>query len=268
MQSVYRARGFRLLVLAALVVGLAGCGIFGGEKKDPTANWSAKKLYEEGHSALMSGSYQTAIDDFEKLDSRYPFGIYAQQEQLEIIYAYYKNGESASAIAAAERFIKLHPRNPHVDYAYYLRGLAQFDQGRGFLDAFLPSDRAQHDPGPLRQAFDDFAELTKRFPNSKYAKDAAQRMTYLRNELAMYELNVAKYYMRRGAYLAAANRGKYVLEHYDGTTAVPGALVVMAKAYRTLKLDQLYQETMRVLKMNYPHNPDIAELEQGVALNQ
>jgi len=252
---------YRLVVLATLVVLASGCGTFDEEKADPTLDWSSKRLYEEARAALDTGNYGSAIDFYEKLESRYPFGPYAAQGQLEIAYAHYKADQPASAIAAADRFIKLHPRHPNVDYAYYIKGLTNFNQGKGILDSILPTDDSQRDPGAARDAFRDFAELARKFPDSQYAEDAAQRMLYLRNNLAKYELHVADYYMRREAYVAAANRAKYVVENYQRTPAVPEALVIMAKAYKQLNLEDLSADALRVLKMNYPDHPGIAEVE-------
>lgn len=245
----------------ALALLLTGCGIL-GEESDATKDWSAKRLYEEARAARERGDYETAVDYYEKLESRFPFGRYAEQAQLEIAYAYYKAEEPTSAIAAAERFIKLHPRHPNVDYAYYIKGLANFRQGQGFIERYLPMDLSQRDQGAALQSFQDFAVLVERFPNSRYAQDARQRMIYLRNQLARYELHVADFYMRRKAYVAAANRAEYVIEHYDGSPAVPDALAIMAKAYKILRLEELSREALRVLKLNYPDHPGIREVEQ------
>ncbi|MEW6352859.1 MAG: outer membrane protein assembly factor BamD [Pseudomonadota bacterium] len=253
-------RTLKSLLIIALFAAVAGCGLL-PEQIDKTKNWSAERLYAEAKDALDSGDYATAIKYFETLEGRYPFGRYAQQAQLEIIYAYYKDQEPASAVAAADRFIKLHPRHPYVDYAYYLKGLANFNQSRGLVERYLPQDPTQRDPGAARQSFQDFAELVKRFPNSKYAKDAALRMTFLRNNLAQYEVNVANYYMKREAFVAAANRAKYVVENYPRTPAVPDALGVMAKAYKIMNLNDLSADALRVLKLNYPDHPAIAEVE-------
>ena len=251
MSSVYGFLGF----LCAVGL-LSGCAAL-GKGDDVTADWSVQRLYEEARSAREGGDYQTAIDYYEKLESRYPFGPYAEQAQLESAYAYYKYEEPASAIAAADRFIKLHPRHPNVDYAYYIKGLTNFYQGRGFIERYLPIDASQRDPAAARQAFQDFAELVRRFPESHYAKDARHRMLYLRNQLARYEIHAADYYFRRGAFIAAANRAQYVLEHYPQSTAVPGALVLMAKAYKVLGLDALSDEALRVIKLNYPDHPGL-----------
>jgi outer membrane protein assembly factor BamD len=246
-----------------LLLASASCSLL-PDKIDETKNWSANRFYTEAKDAMDSGDYALAAKHFETLQARYPVGRLAQQAQLEIIYAYYKDSEPASAIAAADRFIKLHPRHPYVDYAYYLKGLTNFNQGRGLIERIIPQDVTQRDPGAARQSFQDFSELAQRFPQSKYTEDATLRMAYLRNNLAQYEVNVAEYYMTRGAYLAAANRGKYVVENYQRTPAVAGALTVMAKAYKVMGLDDLADDALRVLELNHPDSPGIAEVKKLV----
>ncbi len=241
----------QFIALIVFVLSLSACSTF-FDKPDETKGWSAAKIYAEAKEALNDRNYERAIQLFETLEARYPFGRYAQQAQLDSAYAYYKFEEPDSAIANADRFIKLHPKSPYVDYAYYLKGLANFNRGKTFLSKIIPRDPANKDPTPLLRAFDDFSVLVKNHPNSRYTADARQRMVYLRNELAEYEINVASYYMRRGAYVAAANRCKYVLENYQGSTSVPTALKTMIKAYRKLQLNDLAEDAFRVLKQNYP----------------
>jgi outer membrane protein assembly factor BamD len=243
-----------LTALLLLALGASGCAML-QDKEDRTRDWPADKLYAEAKSALTSGDYPGAIQYYELLEARYPFGRYAQQAQIEIAYAYYKYEEPDLAIAAADRFIKMHPRHEHVDYAYYLKGLANFHRDMGLVERYLPQDASQRDPGAARQSFHDFAELVKRFPDSRYAQDALQRMIYLRNNLAQHELNVADYYMRRGAYVAAANRAKYVVEQYQRTPAVPDALALLAAAYESLGIPELAADARRVLEMNHPEHP-------------
>ena len=257
----------RALILCCSLT-LTGCAWLGlGEDIDPTEDWSASRLYSEAKSARNAGDYETAIGYYEKIESRFPFGPYAPQAQLETAYTYYRFNEPASAIAAADRFIKLHPTHPHVDYAYYLKGLTHFHQGKGLLERLIRTDQSQRDPGAATEAFREFAELTERFPQSKYAEDARRRMVYLRNILARHELHVADYYMRRKAYVAAANRAKYVIENYQRTPAVSDALVIMAQAYTVLDLNELAADAVRVLKFNYPTHPEIPKLER-LALRQ
>lgn len=240
-----------ILLVIALTVMTAGCGLL-PDKIDETKDWSAQKLYTEARAALQDKSYERAIDYYEKLEARYPFGRYAQQAILESAYAYYKYDEPDSAIATLDRFIKTYPRHPHLDYAYYLKGLANFNRGETIIDRLLPRDKSERDPGAARESFFDFQELVRRFPDSRYAKDAVLRMRFLRNNLASYEINVADYYMRRGAYVAAVNRAEYVVKHYQNTPAVPEALEIMVKGYRKLKLDTLAADALRVYQENYP----------------
>lgn len=242
----------RLATILLVVSGfLGGCALL-PEQIDETKDWSAQKLYSEAKASLSEADWERSIDLYEKLEARYPFGRYAQQALLESGYAYYKFGEPDSAISATDRFIKTYPRHPSLDYAYYLRGLVNFTRGDNIMDRLLPRDPAERDAGAARQAYFDFAELVKRFPSSRYAKDAGQRMLFLRNNLAQYEMHVADYYMRRGAYVAAANRAKQVIESYQGTPAVPQALATLVQAYRELGMDDLAADAERVLKLNYP----------------
>ena len=242
----------RLATILLVVVGfLGGCALL-PDQIDETRDWSAQRLYSEAKESVSEANWERAIELFEKLEARYPFGRYAQQALLESAYAYYKSDEPDSAIAAVDRFIKTYPRHPSLDYAYYLRGLVNFTRGDTFMDRLLPRDPAERDAGTTRQAFFDFADLVKQFPESRYAADAGQRMVFLRNNLAQYEMHVADYYMRRGAYVAAANRAQQVVQSYQGTPAVPEALEVMARAYRELGLNDLAADAERVLKLNYP----------------
>ena len=258
-----RMRLSSLLLIFSLLV-LQGCSLL-PEQIDETANMSASELYEKAKDSLNNGDYETAIKHFESLEARFPFGRYAQQAQLEIAYAYYKYDEPDSAIAALDRFLKRHPRHPHADYAYYLKGLANFTRGASFLDRVFPRDATERDNRAARQAFTDFSELVQRYPDSKYAKDAAQRVVFLHNGLARYEVNVADYYIRRKAYVAAANRAKNVLENYQRTPAVADALVVQVKSYRGLGLDNLAEDSLRVLRLNYPDHPFLQERRQAAA---
>jgi outer membrane protein assembly factor BamD len=234
------------LLLGAL---LGGCGILGKEF-DETEKWTAAQLYNKAAGEMNSANYQRAIELYKKLETRYPFGRYAMQGQLDIAYAYYKAEEPEAALAAADRFIKLFPRNPYVDYAYYLKGVVNYNRSAGFLNRFIPLDTSQRDPGSALDAFEDFAELVRRFPDSKYAEDARQRMLYLRNNLAQNEINVGRYYFERGAYIAAANRAQYAVERFQRTPAVEDALELMVDAYQRLGEDDLAADAQRVLAMN------------------
>jgi outer membrane protein assembly factor BamD len=241
-------------VLLAAALTLGGCGLL-PEVKDETAGWSAQKLYAEAKDNLNSGNYERAVKLFETLEARYPFGRYAQQAQLEVAYAYYKDNEPISAVAACDRFIKLHPNHPNVDYAYYLKGLANFNEDLGLLGKLVNQDLSERDPRAARDAFLAFKELVTRFPDSKYAADSAARMKYLVNALASNEVHVAKYYMKREAWVAAANRAKEVLKTYPEAPALEEALAIMVVAYDKLNLTDLRDDAQRVLTLNFPDSP-------------
>ena len=228
-----------------------GCGLL-PEVKDETIGWSANKLYAEAKEALNGNAYEQAIKYFEKLESRYPYGRYAQQAQVEIAYAYWKSGETVSAIAACDRFIKLHPNHPNVDYVYYLRGLINFNEDLGLLGHLSAQDMTERDPRGARESFDSFRELITRFPDSKYTPDARMRMTYLVNALAQLEVHVARYYMKRGAYVAAANRAQYAVKAYPDVPATEEALFILVKAYDEMGMDGLRDDAERVMRKNFP----------------
>jgi len=234
-----------ILLIAAV---LSGCAAFKDE--DETRDWSQQKLYTEATAEMNAGNYEKAIKYYEILESRYPFGKYAHQAQLNVAYAYYRFSEPESALAAADRFIKLHPGHPATAYAYYLRGLINFTRSLGFLDRFLPTDTSQRDPGATLDSYKDFSEVVRKYPNSEYAEDSVRRMLYLRNNLARYEVNVARYYMKRGAFLAAANRAEYVVQNYQRTPALRDALELMIAAYSELGMTELVEDTRRVLALN------------------
>ncbi|AFT66339.1 MULTISPECIES: outer membrane protein assembly factor BamD [unclassified Cycloclasticus] len=220
---------------------------------DKTANWSAADFYDEAKKSLDDENYINAIELYEGLESRYPFGQYAQQAQIDLAFAYYKNDEPESAIATANRFIRIHPRHKNVDYLYYLKGLINFNRGIGFLERYLPTDKSQRDPGAAIESLDDFATLIRRFPNSQYVADSKQRIIALKSNLALHELNVANYYMKRKAYVAAINRAKNIIEQYQNTTAVPRALLLMVDAYQHINMNDLAADAQRVYDLNYPN---------------
>jgi outer membrane protein assembly factor BamD len=252
----------KLSVVAATVVllGLSACGLL-PEKVDETKGWSATKLYSEAMEELEGQHYERAVQLFEKLESSYPFGTYAQQAQMEIAYAYYKSQDQAQALAAVERFIKLHPNHANVDYMYYLRGLINFNDQIGFLNFIYEQDPTERDPKATREAFTAFKQLVDKFPNSKYAPDAIERMKYLINAMASYEVHVARYYYRRGAYLAAVNRAMGAVSDYRDSPAIEEALYIMYRGYDKMGMTVLRDDTLRVLKLNYPKT---AFLDEGV----
>jgi len=219
----------------------------------------ADELYRRAKTALDSGDYETAINTFEKLEVRFPFGKYAQQAQLEIAYAYYKFDEPDSSIATADRFISNNPGSPHLDYAYYLKGLVNYSRGANLVDRVAPRKPSERDTRALRDSFNDFTQLVKKFPDSRYAADARERLVFLHNQLARYEINVADYYMKRGAYVAAANRAKYVIENYQRTPAAQDALQVLVQAYTKMGMTDLAHDVQRVLDLNRPASRETAE---------
>jgi outer membrane protein assembly factor BamD len=249
------------LISTLLIIGLVGCS----SEEDIPQNMTEKQLYSQAQDNLRDESFQLAVKNLQLLEARYPFGPYAEQAQLEIIYAHYRNFEPEASIASADRFIRLHPQHPNVDYAYYIKGLASYVEGEGFLDRFLPTDMTMRDPGAALQSFADFRQLLYRYPDSSYAPDANARMVYLRARLARYEINVANYYFKRGAYLAAANRGRYVVENFPQTPANADALAVMVQAYQLLGLNDLANDSLAVLNKNFPTHPSIDENGQFIS---
>lgn len=246
-------RSLAALPLVLFLVLLAGCGLL-PEQSDETAGWSANKLYAEAKAAMGEGAYDKAIKYFEKLEARYPYGRYAQQAQLEVAYAYYKQQEKAQAIAACDRFIRLHPNHPNVDYAYYLKGLVNFNEDLGLLGHISMQDPSERDPKAAAESFEAFKVLVQKFPESKYAKDAALRMAYLVNALASHEVHVARYYLKRGAYVAAANRAQHAIKTYADAPAIEEALFILIKAYDALGMNDLRDDAERVMRKNFPNS--------------
>ncbi len=244
-----------LAVIGALLLG--GCGLL-PEQIDETAGWNAQKLYSEAKASMTEGGYDRAIKLFETLEARYPYGRFAQQAQIEIAYAYYKSNEPALALAAADRFIRLHPNHPHVDYAYYLKGLVTFNEDLGLLGALANQDLSERDPKGARESFDTFRELVTRFPDSRYADDSRQRMQYLVNSLAGHEVHVARYYFRRGAYVAAINRAQAAIANYPQAPAVEEALFLLMQSYDRLGMNDLRDDASRVLLSNFPNSVYLA----------
>ncbi|CAM4451114.1 MAG: Outer membrane protein assembly factor BamD [Legionellaceae bacterium] len=213
---------------------------------------TVKEICTVAENGLAKENFADAVQAYEALDTLYPYGHHIQQAHLNMIYAYYKNNDNASAIAAADRYIRLYPQSSNLDYAYYLKGLANYDVDRGWLDHYLPTDPALRDPSTLGHAFTIFSKLVNLFPNSLYAPDARQRMIYLRNMFARYELRVAQYYFDREAYVAAANRASYVVAHYHSSPAVREALIILVKANKKLGLTKAANDALQLLNLNYP----------------
>ncbi|MFT0211727.1 outer membrane protein assembly factor BamD [Pseudomonas sp. F1_0610] len=224
-------------------------------------NLSETELYQLAQTDLDKENYSSAVKKLKALETRYPFGRYAEQSQLELIYAQYKSGNTTEAMASADRFMRLHPQHKDIDYAYYLKGLAAFEQDRGIVARFLPLDMTKRDPGSARNSYNQFAQLTARYPHSRYAPDAKQRMIYLRNLLSYYEANVGYYYLRRNAYVASLNRGTYIVENYQGTPSVADGLALMTESYRHLGLNDLAEVSLKTLMTNYPDHPSVVKGE-------
>lgn len=248
----------RLGLLAVLVIALPACS---QKNHDPTAHWTKERLYQEAKRAMEGADFEQAVEYFEILEARYPFGDLALQAQLEIAYGYYKFSEYESAISACDRFIKLHPTHEAVAYAYYLRGLVRYEKGTGFLNTFFARDMSQMDQHRLRLAFADFRTVVEQHGDSAYADDARKRMIYLRNEMAHHELETARFYFDRSAYTAALNRIEYLLSNYDGAPVVPDALALQAETYEHLGLSELAADSRRILVRNWPDRANLAEVE-------
>jgi outer membrane protein assembly factor BamD len=242
-----------LLACVLLPLVIAGCGMF-GDKADNPRNWTVEQFYQNAKEELDSGNNQGAIKLYEQLEARYPFGRYTQQAQLDIAYANYKDSEIAAAVAAADRFMKLHPNHPNLDYALYIKGLSHFKPDLGLFGALLNLDAAERDPKALRDSFDVFKELLNRFPDSIYADDVRGRMIYLVNTLAKHDLSVARYYYNRGGYLAAVNRAQNVITRYPQAPVAEEALAISVQAYEKMGMKELADASRRVLEKNFPQN--------------
>ena len=243
-------RWVRLLAAATCLLAVAGCGSW--FQSTPADKMSAEQLYADAQNELAAGNWQRARELLTRLESRYPFGRYAQQAQIEIAYAFYKEGDQAQAIAAADRFLKVNPNHPFADYVLYLKGLATFSDELGLFGRQLGLDPSTRDPKAMREAYAVYRELVGRFPDSKYAPDASARMNYLVTAMAQSEVNGARFYLERGAYVAAAERAQSAVRSYSGTAAAEEALSIMMRAYEALGLPKLAEDARRVLELNYP----------------
>lgn len=241
---------WKILSIGLLSASLMACSSL--TDRDNTEGWSANRLYQTAKASLNAGRYEEAVKYYEKLEARYPLGRYAQQAQLETAYAYYKFEEPDSALDAIDRYLRMNPTAKNADYAIYLRGLVNFSRGSNLFDRFFPRNISDLDSVRQKEAFHDFSRLLNRYPDSKYAPDAEQRIQYLRNTLAESEVNVGKYYMQRGAYLAAFNRAEYAIKHYQGTPAIIDALEIKIQAARKLGKNDIAETNLRVLEANFP----------------
>lgn len=250
-----------LRVLCVLFMAILAGACASTTEEDEFANMPATSILELARAALEEQRYEAAIEIYRKLESRYPYGRPAEQAQIDIAYAYYKFEQPELAVAAADRFIRLHPTHERVDYAYYLKGLASYRERTGFFARLTGTDDlSDRDTRPIREAYATFSELVSRFPNSPYAPDARQRIIHLVNVMAKHDIAVARYYLSHGAYVAVVNRAKKVLEEYQTTPAVEDALGLMALAYREMGLDDLMQDTVRVLENNFPESSYLVQL--------
>ncbi len=239
---------FFLLFCTAISL-LTACS---SDPKDETDGWSQNKLFSEAKQRLDDGDFANCVKYFEKLESRYPFGPFAQQAQINIAYCYWKNGENDLGVVAIDRFIKLHPGNDSIDYAYYLKGMITFNSNLGFFANLTGQDLSERDPKAAKDAFEAFKILTTRFPNSKYSPDALDRMRYIVNSLAESEVNAARFYFRKGAYLATINRAQQAIKDYDRAPAIEEAMYLMVKSYDALGMKDLSADALRVFKLNFP----------------
>lgn len=268
---VYRL--LQIVLLSLLCLDLTGCSYipwFGDdEDKEPeiSEDISAQQLYQKAHGEMRSNRFEDAIASYSLLESRYPFGRYAQQAQLELAYLHYRQSDMDSAVFSADRFIKLNPQHPSIEYAHYIKGLALFNKGKTFLNIVFKRNPSDKDTAPLLASFEVFDSLINKFPDSEYADDAKQRMIYMRNELAEHELAVADFYMRRGAYVAAANRAQYVMQKYQGAPAMPQAVYMLELAYRQLGIEDLAVDANKVYAANYI-NSDGTLLDPKFATNE
>jgi len=252
----------KLAFILCLSLFIQACSIFSKEsKEDEYVGWTVEQFITASKQELEDEKYKKAIVLLEQLDSRYPFGEHSAQTQLDLTFAYYKNGDAEAALASADRFIKTHPRNPDIDYAYYLKALVNFNRELGFFERYVPSDATQRDTLFTQTSYLNFEELLRRFPDSKYVADVKQRMIYLKNAMARHELHIARFYMDREAYVAAANRTNYILEHYQGTPSVPYALEIQIKAYKILGLQGLVEKSTELYNYNYPDGPVYPEAD-------
>ena len=246
---------FRVLLILMLLTGLSGCQSLGklfGGKEEPTETLPVEEMYREAKGSMDGRNYDRAARYYQRLAARFPYGAYSEQAQLELAYVLHKQAKTEEATSAINRFIRTYPTHRHIDYAYYLKALINFDRSSGLILRLARQDMSARDLGAPTQSLNDFADVVRRYPNSRYAPDARQRMIYLRNLLARHELNVGLYYLRRDAFVAAANRGKYILQTYPQSEYDGDAVALMASAYTELGQEQLAADARKVLELNYP----------------
>jgi outer membrane protein assembly factor BamD len=257
---MFKLSALKVLAVLALTVSMSACSMF-GSKRSTIDNMPVDTLYNTAHKSLENADYAAATRAYQRLIARFPSGEYNEQAQLDMAYAQYKDNQPDDALSTVNRFIKTYPANKHVDYAYYLRGLINFDRTSGVIERYVKRSEAQtrRDQGYNLQAFDDFSELSRRFPDSAYTADARQRMIYLRNVLAQYEINVAEFYLHNKVYVAAANRAQYVIEHYQQAPQAGDALAILTRSYLALQQKALADQSRQVLALNYPNHPYLTD---------
>jgi outer membrane protein assembly factor BamD len=253
---------FRVLILSVMVVLLGACS---SSQIKPLL--SEKAYYEAAQKSLKAGNFGKATENLESLESHYPVGAYTDQSQLELIYARFRHADLAGASAAADRFIRLHPAHPQVDYAYYMRGLSDYEADRDFFMRFLPVESAWRDLSNVRDSYNTFRELVTRFPNSEYSNDARGRMIFIRNQLAEAEMHVARFYARKKAYISCLNRTRWLIENYPGAPQTPDALALQTWAYGKLGIKDLLEQQLALLKTNYPDYDKLKKLEHELSDN-
>jgi len=246
-----------LIALAALVLLLAGCN-----REERAETRSAEELYIDARAALDGRNFPTAIDRYRRLTTLYPFGRHAEQAQLDMAYAMQQARQPEQALTTLDRFIRTYPTHPNIDYAWYLKGLVHYDETMGMLRRLFPGQVVDRDQDSARRAFQDFQQLIQRYPQSRYVADARQRMVFLRNVLAEYEITVGEYYFRRKAYIASVDRARFVIENYQGAPANVNALDLLSRAYEKMDLPELAADTRRVLELNYAEELDQLEQQQ------
>jgi outer membrane protein assembly factor BamD len=238
------------LVLAAGLI-LSGCA---NNPKDPTAAWTPEKIYSEARDEVNAGAWDKAIGYYEKLEGRAAGTVLAQQAQIDKAYAQYKTGNKIQALATLDRFIRLHPTSPALDYALFLKGVVNFNDNLGMFSFLTRQDLSERDQKAAKDSYESFLELTTRFPDSKYSADARQRMTHVVSSLAAYEVHVARYYAKRGAHVAAINRAQQAISDFEGVPAIEEALAILVKSYDAMGMTVLRDDALRVLNQNYPQS--------------
>ena len=261
--KLLNTKGFLFLLPLIAILAVAGCST--APKEDITKRQSAEYFYDKARAALENRQYRDAIDYYETIEARFPYAEFTKKAQIEVIYAYFKANQYTACYASADRYIRLYPQDENVDYAYYMKGQANYMAEQTFIRRLMPIDPSKRDPGKMRESFENFSELAKRFPESPYAADARKRMLYIRNLLAQHEVGVAQFYLERGAFVAAANRAKYVIKHFHKTPSVPDAMAIQVAAYEELELSELANSTLELMRTNYPQHDATERAEKALA---